>query len=300
MSAPWRFGNIGAVKFYSLWQPPETEDLQTALVFGFFRHAPVALALQPWLADVLGRDVAVDPLAVDDFWPQFPSVVEGHERTEPELVFHADDGSPIVVIIEAKPGYGQHEEQQLSREVLDTVHAEDARRLVLIMVGADIGSPPEMPDWQAAVASTMSERGLADVQIEWHYSSWARLGRHIESCATADPAWSSYSDDVLTQLRLRGLLGYMGGPMFDDLEGLTVVNAVHAFNRTVLAARQFFLALVGQPRFAGLGLAPVGGKSFTMLRDDGSRALTQDEDYFQITTLMMPARKPTWADGSGV
>src|SRR5205085_668051 len=65
------------------------------------------------------------------------------------------------------------------------------------------------------------------------------------------------------------------------------------------AARQFFLALNGQSRFARLELLPLAGKSHVMLRDDGSRTLTQAEEYFELSTLMSPYRKQEWPEGAG-
>jgi hypothetical protein len=288
------------VKFYSSWQPADPEDARTALVFGFMRHAPVAHALRPWLSDVLQRDINAESLEAEDFWPQFPSLFEGQQRTEPEIVFEGDDGRPLVLVIEAKPGYGQHTIDQVSREIVDTINGTNTLRLALIMIGADLGDPPEMDEWRTAVTTDLAARGIRNVQVELRYSSWARLGHHIQSCAEAEPSWSSYAHDVLTQLRLRELLGYNGGPVFDDLEGLTISTATTAFNRTVLAARQLFLAIVGQPRFSRLGIKPLGGKNFTILRDDGSSSLYAHEDYFQVSTLMIAGRRSTWPEGAGV
>jgi hypothetical protein len=54
-------------------------------------------------------------------------------------------------------------------------------------------------------------------------------------------------------------MGYDGAPSLEDLEGLTIFNAVEASHRIVEAGRQFFLALHGQPRFQRLGLVPYSG-----------------------------------------
>jgi hypothetical protein len=288
------------MKLYSRWQQADPEDARTALVFGFMRHASVGAALRPWLADVLERDVQeLKPLLIDDFWPQMVSTFDGQQRTEPDLVFEADDGSPLLVVVEVKPGYGQHTLDQVKREIVDTINDARPERVALIMVGADLGEPPALETWRTKIAGELAARDLAAISFELRYSSWARLGRHIEKCGAGDSPWSAYAEDVLRQLRSRELLGYKGAPVFDNDE-ITIPLLVTAFNRTVLAARQFFLALVGQPRFSKLGLLPVGGKSFTMLRDDGSGALTALEDYFQVSTLMIAGRKADWPTGAGV
>jgi hypothetical protein len=74
--------------------------------------------------------------------------------------------------------------------------------------------------------------------------------------------------------------------MFDDLEGLTVPNAVEVYNRAVLAARQFFLHLHSQKPFLGLGFRPPPGWNYRMLRDDPSMTLTEDEFWFTTTVLL--------------
>lgn len=290
------------MKFYSHWQQPDPEDARTALVFGFMRHAPVRLALEPWLGNVLGRSVQVQPLAAANFWPRFRSVFDHQEWTEPELVFAAHDGAPLAVVVEAKPGFGQHTIEQVAREVVDTISASkgEYKRLALIMVGADLGEPPPVDGWRLLLRHQLAERGLSDCQVELWYSSWAQLGSTIRSCAAADPAWSAYADDVLMQLRLRELLGYTGAPMFDDLQGMTIPNVTQAFNRVVLAARQLFLALRSESRFVKLGLEPIGGPTLTILRDDGSGVLTAYEDWFQVSNLMIAARHPTWPERAGV
>jgi hypothetical protein len=126
------------MSLYSSWQPLVDENGQTALVFGFMRHAPVASALRPWLADVLGRNVSVQPIDAEHFWPRFRSIVDGYSWTEPDIVFGADDGGPVVVIVEAKPGPGGHTAEQLVREVIDTVHATDSQRVAMIPAGLQI------------------------------------------------------------------------------------------------------------------------------------------------------------------
>jgi hypothetical protein len=94
------------MKFFSKWQPLRDEDAHTALVFGFLRHAPTSVALDVWLTRVLGREVRASRLKPESFWPSLISVVPGSSYTEPEIVFSVDDGQPLTVVVEVKPGYG--------------------------------------------------------------------------------------------------------------------------------------------------------------------------------------------------
>ena len=68
------------MSFYSRWQPLVDEDRHTALVFGFFRHAPVADALEPWLERVIGRPLKATPLRPDSFWPNLRQWLRGRCR----------------------------------------------------------------------------------------------------------------------------------------------------------------------------------------------------------------------------
>jgi hypothetical protein len=292
-------GGPGAVKFFAAWQPPEREDAQTALAFGFLRHAPVAHALHPWLTEVLERPVRADPLEPEHFWPSYDSVLEGHHWTEPELVFDADDGEPLVVVVEVKPGLGMHTFPQISREVVDVAASEGARRVALVMIGADLGEPAEVAQWRTELRAALDRSGLDRVEAELRYSSWERVGAAVSRCGAELDEWRRYAEDVVTHLRLQGLLGYDGGPVFDDLEDVTVVNAVEAFNRTIRAARQLLLTIVSRPRFHAAGYAPFGG-SFSLLRDGRSTALAQDEDFFTTTVALSPFTKPGWPRGAGV
>ncbi len=223
------------MKYFARWQPLGDEDAHTALVFGFLRHAPVDAALAPWLTEVLDRSVTVEePLAPRDFWPCYSSRMEGSMRTEPELVFWADDARPLLVVIEVKPSFDQHYVEQLVREAVDTAATEKPARLALVMVGADLIPSSHVARWQDALHTALGRHGLGHVEATLHYSSWALLGQCIRSSVTMAPDWRRYADDVPYKLRLKGLLGYDGGPMFhDDLQQLTVVNAVELFNRTV-------------------------------------------------------------------
>jgi hypothetical protein len=292
---------VHAVKFYSNWLPLKNEDAHTALVFGFLRHAPVDLALNPWLKEILGRDVLAARLEPMAFWPRFPSMLGDQHVTEPDLAFPIDagEGSPCWVIVEAKPQYMQHTADQLSREVIDTVRGTGALRVALIMVGAYLGPPAERQEWESSIRRQLHESGLPGVNAELFYSSWARLGAHVEHCGHTHSDWAAYAEDVLTHLQDKGLLGYKGPPMFEGLDGLSVPNVIEGYNRVILAARQFFLALHGESRFQALGLRPLGTKGFEMLRDDPSSVLTQYQDWFTTTTLISPYTRAGWSADRG-
>jgi hypothetical protein len=283
------------MKFYSVWQPLKNEDAHTALVFGFLRHAPPELALQPWLQKVLGPGVKIGSLSADRFWPRYPS--SDQEVTEPDLAFPVDGGDSWV-IIEAKPSYQQQAAAQLTRDVLDTVSATGASQVILIMVAADLGEPPERDAWEQHIRAKLAESGLgADMRLA--YSSWADVGAQIEACGEASSAWGAYASDVLQQLRSKALLGYKGVDVFQGLTQIDVATVIEGYNRVVLAARQFFLALHGSSGFQALGLQPPGHKGFEMLRDDTPSVITQDPDWFTTTTMISPYRHPAWPGGTG-
>ena len=287
------------MKFFSNWQPLIDEDAHTALTFGFFRHAPTQQALQPWLRGVLGRDAAPVPLEHANFWPSYDSRIEGRHRTEPEMVFEADDGGNLLVIVEVKPGLGMHTFEQISREVVDVTTAERAPRVALIMIGADLGEPAEVSAWRSELATTLREHALDSAHVEMHYSSWRDVGHAIEACGREHAEWRAYAADVVAHLRFQGLLGYDGGPVFDDLEELNVVNAVEAYNRTIRAARQLLLALHAQQRFQEASFLPFL-RTFALVRDGTSSAITQHEDFFTTTVALSPYRKAHWPAGAGV
>jgi hypothetical protein len=118
------------MKYFSLWQPLIDEDAHTALVFGFLRHAPSAEALDQWLSNVLERRITAEPPEPDAFWPSYVSVMDGHHRTEPELVLDAvDERGRLIVIIEAKPGFAQHTKAQVTREIIDAASSESSERV---------------------------------------------------------------------------------------------------------------------------------------------------------------------------
>ena len=132
-----------------------------------------------------------------------------------------------------------------------------------------------------------------------HYSSWAQLGAHVQAAGTAVPTLAVYAEDVVTQLRYNALLGYKGAPVYDDLDGLNIVNAFEVLNRSASAARQFFLLLHAQPSFHTLGLRPYWKKSFEMRRTGTSTVLTQNEEWFHVSMFMSAYKKPAWPDGAG-
>lgn len=202
------------------------------------------------------------------------------------------------MIVEAKPGYGMHREEQLVREVVDTALGEGAARIALIAVGADMGDPVDLEEWQAAVRAALDAHALTDVEAEVRYSSWAKLGRQIERCAHEVPVLRTYAHDAVAQLRFNALLGYDGGPVHDDLEELNLTNAIVLFNRAMASARQFYLTLHDQPAFRATGLGPLGN-SYRMLRNGASTGLSQHEELFQVTTFISPYRKSTWRTGLG-
>jgi hypothetical protein len=289
--------------FLTHWQPLRNEDAHTALVFGFLRHTDPAQGLSPWLTSVLSRDrsVAVPALTHDDFWPPHGSIYEGGARTVPDLAFAADDGAPLLVVVEAKPWFNQHDFAQVSREVIDAAAHTGHQRIALIMVGAGLHAQPDSADWEQRLREALLLRGMDGIELELRYSSWKRLGQAIETCAEQSPTLRRYADDVRDKLRAQGLLGYEGAPMLEDLEELTVTNAVKVFNRTMIAARWLVLAVTGDPQFLVAGFtAPAGaGKSFHLARDTFSTAITANEAYFTTTLLLTGCRKPTWPSGAG-
>jgi hypothetical protein len=274
------------VSFLSYWQPLKDEDAHTALVFGFLRHAPAQAALDPWLSRTLDRDVSAEPLERSCLWPIVPAVTPGFQYTEPELVLTAHDGAgELIVVVEVKPGYDMFSLEQIRREVIDVAHDRDALRVACVMIGADLARPPSTTGWLQKVleAAQIHLHRLPDVELV--YSSFAQLGQVIAECGGKLPEWSRYAADVNAQLLRKGLLGYKGAPMIDDLEGLTVPNAVEVYNRAVRAARQFLLQLHAQSGFEELGLKPPPGWNFRMQRDDPSQVLTEDEFSFTTTVF---------------
>jgi hypothetical protein len=184
---------------------------------------------------------------------------------------------------------------QICREIVDTAAARSSQRVACVMVGADLTAPMNLTEWKDEV-----ERWLVDllpsqeVQVELAYGSFASLGRAAQECAVLEPEWTTYADDVRTQLHLKGLLGYDGAPMLDDLEGLTLPSAVEAFNRSIRAARNFLLQLHGQPSFIELGLLPFAQNAHRLYRNGGSEALTAQVEWFETTIAMCLYRHEGW------
>lgn len=273
------------MSFYGHWQPLIDEDAHTALGFGFLRHAPKSAALDAWLSDIFQRPVQTDGIAQDDFWPGFRSVTAGSFWTVPELVFRARDPEPLTVVVEVKPGFSMHVLEQIQREVVDVAAALSAARISCVMVGADLARPPETAEWNTLISGERMSASAGAVSFELHYSSFARLGGAIRRCGETLPDWQPYADDVIAQLRRKALLGYEGAPLLDDLGDLTVMNAVEAFNRTVRAARQFFLQVHSQTEFQDAGLGPADW-NYRMLRNGKSEVPTQSEAWFDTTVLV--------------
>lgn len=276
--------------FYSQWQPLVDEDRHTALVFGFFRHAPVALALRPWLSRVLGRPVEPEPLEPTSFWPALPSSGDGPTVTVPELVFDAVDArGALKVVVEVKPGSDMHRLEQIRREALDTATHSGSSRVAVVMVGADLGPTASTETWPTDLAAQAATLNPA-VEVEVGYSSFALIGETITAAGWADAAWKPYADDVIAQLKRKGLLGYEGAPMLDDLEGLTLLNAVETFNRIIASARHFYLQLHKDTGFLAKGLRhDTGGPSITaprMLRDGGTDQITRPEATFKTKVIL--------------
>lgn len=292
---------LSPVSFFAAWQPLKNEDAQTALVFGYLRHAPPETALSPWLSEVLGRRVRCDPLDVADFWPTYKSMIAGRLRTTPELVFTAEDSDgDVTVVVEAKRVPEGHEVGQLIREAIDAATDLGSTRLALVMVGVDAGRPKQMSEWKASIGEELEGHGLSNSGFELHYSSWARVGRWIVASGEGVPELQRYASDAASQLARNGLLGYTGAPMTDDLGELTVLSAFALANRTTKQARLFFLTLLGENRFSALALEPVEAKP-SMLRDGvRARSLTREEGWFETTTLLSHFHKPAWEAGVGV
>lgn len=160
------------MKYFAHRQRLGPEDSLTALVFGFLRHAPAELGLAPWLTEIFDRAMRVEePLTPENFWPSYSSMMAGRTRTEPDLVFRAHDGRPVLVIVEVKPSFGQHNLEQIVREAVDTAAAEAPERLALVMVGADLGRPRHTADWDDELREALARQGLGHVEAELRYSS---------------------------------------------------------------------------------------------------------------------------------
>lgn len=286
------------VKFHSHWQPLPNENAHTAMVFGFLRHAPTSLALDPWLTNTLDRPAAGRPLDTSSFWRPFASSEDGRVYTEPDVVIQADDGNPLLVIVEVKPAYGQHTYEQLEREAVDAARAENSARITVVLVGADLAAPPELPEWEAHARDTLAACDMAEVDVEFRYSSWASLARVIDDAAVTDDTWRRYADDVLFKLRVKGVLDYDGAPMIDDLQGLTLTHAVEVVHRIMRAFRLLALAVHSQSDLTELDLVPYGGHA--LLRDGRSTGLPGNPGSFETSVLLVPYSSALWPDGCGV
>ena len=88
--------------------------------------------------------------------------------------------------------------------------------------------------------------------------------------------------------------------MLDDLDGLTLRNAVEAFNRTIASARQFYLQLHQHPGFIASGIQPDLGDSAAtsprMLRDGRSDWIGQPEASFKTNVILATYTHPDLTD----
>jgi len=152
----------------------------------------------------------------------------------------------------------------------------------------------DVAEWQQEICGGVAATaGVSDVEVELTYASFASLGQAADSCAKSKPEWGPYAEDVNAQLRVKGLLRYDGAPVLDDLENLTIPNAVEAFNRSIKAARAFFLELHSHARFPDLDLAPLR-KEHAMFRNGGSETLTRPVEWFETTVAMTVYKRKNW------
>jgi hypothetical protein len=150
-----------------------------------------------------------------------------------------------------------------------------------------------------AVGAALADYGPPGARATVHYSSWAQLGDWIEAAAKAVPALAIYAEDVLSQMRFNGMLGYKGVPVYDDLEGgLNIVNAFEVVNRTAVAARQFYRFLHDATGFRATGLTSYWSK-FEMRRNGTSISLNQDEQWFEVSMFLSAYKKSGWQEGAG-
>lgn len=287
---------MAASKFYAVWQPlaGASEDVHTALVFGFLRHAPADAVLTPWLGKILDGDVAADGLDFDAQWPDYRSAFGG-QTTQPELTFSiTKDGRRRLIVIENKV-YEPHTLAQTRREVIDSARARPPMDVTLVMVGVDGRCPYDLAAWADDTRATANQYGITDVDLDLAYSPWSLIAEYIHRSVSTHPEWAAYATDVVEQLTRQGLYGYRGAPMLDDLSPMNPVNAVAAFNRIVATARLFFGALAERPAFAELGLGD-GGLPW-MERDPTSKLLDARWDVF--STLACFFTRADWPHDCG-
>jgi len=92
--------------------------------------------------------------------------------------------------------------------------------------------------------------------------------------------------------------------MLDDLEELTLRNAVEVFNRIMKSARQFYLQLHEHAAFGATRLEPdIGSGGYVsprMLRDGRTDAITQPEETFTTKIFLSLYRHPELPDSDRV
>jgi hypothetical protein len=284
------------VKFFSRWQRPEIEDHLTALVLGFMRHAPVALACSPWLSEVLGRPVRVESITVGDLWPNFPTLAKDGMRTEPDAVLRVEDGSPLLVVIEVKPDEGAQSLAQLRREAVDVAAATGAGRVAVVMLDAGLGPPPEMVIWTAALTAEVPELLGRPCALELRHSSFRQVAATLAEAGRRDLTWAAYAEDVTGQLRRKGLTGYDGAPIIDEEVEMGLREAAEAFNVATRQTRELALAVCSHPRWHAAQLAPTA----TLHRGANTAVLPGSASWFEQRAFLVVSRVPDGPKGAHV
>ena len=89
--------------------------------------------------------------------------------------------------------------------------------------------------------------------------------------------------------------------MIDDLDELTIPNAVEVVNRTITTIKNLMLTLESEPRFRRLGVEPYGSVSrLTADGGIGKGSLQRADGEFVTSMLLCAWRKTTWQEGGGV
>ena len=221
--------------FRKQWGVINSEDTCTALVFGFFRHAPAEVGINPWLRVVLEDESASrPPLAISDFWPrQF----DGPSPVIPDLCFRAkDQHGDLVVIVEAKRRNEEHHGRQLRREVAAARAAFGARRVMLITVGA-----------RRSLADRSEDLSTLEFVVQHRHVSWADIGRFL---LAVEAPWKQYAHDIAQRLQSEGLMRHPTPPSI-AIDPSEAFEAVSALTRS---ARDFLNEIDDEQRARGLGL----------------------------------------------
>jgi len=221
--------------FRKQWGVVNSEDTCTALVFGFFRHAPSSVGINPWLQEALGDPtVTRASLAANDFWPrQF----DGPSPVIPDLCFGAKDGrGDLVVVVEAKRRNEEHTVRQLRREVVAAHAAFGLGRLALITIGA-----------RRSLADQSSVLSTTEYAVQHRHMSWADIGRFLEAVGGS---WATYARDIAHRLQSEGLMRHPTPPVI-DVEPAKAFDAISTLTRS---ARDFLNDIDDEQRARGLDL----------------------------------------------